>query len=55
MVKPDSLFAPTANLILGALTCAGKLSLVVEYVEQNADVPTMERIEDHALHFLLVE
>ena len=43
------------NLVLGAVTCAGKLSLVIEYVEENIDIRTMERIKDKALEFLLDE
>jgi hypothetical protein len=55
-LEPASLFAlATVNLVLGAVTCAGKLSLVVEYVQENVNAPTMEKIKDHALQFLLVE
>jgi hypothetical protein len=38
---------------LGAVTCAGKLSLLIEYVEDNIDKETMKKIEDKALKFLL--
>jgi NRPS condensation-like uncharacterized protein len=56
LLKPGSLFAlATVNLVLGAVTCAGKLSLVVEYVEENVDAATMEKLKDQALQFLLVE
>jgi hypothetical protein len=41
------------NLVLGAVTCAGKLSLVLEYVKENIDSGTMDRIRDKALEFLL--
>jgi NRPS condensation-like uncharacterized protein len=41
------------NLVLGAVTCAGKLSLVVEYAEEAVDTATMERIKDKAKEFLL--
>jgi hypothetical protein len=56
IMKPGGGF-PLANfnLLLGAVTCAGKLSLVVEFVEGNVDVGTMEEIEDKALEFLLFE
>ena len=40
------------NLVLGAVTCSGKLSLVVEYVEENIGIRTIERIKDKALEFL---
>ncbi|MDY7079066.1 MAG: condensation domain-containing protein [Chloroflexota bacterium] len=41
------------NLVLGAVTCAGKLSLVVEYAEQAIDTETMRRVKDRAIEFLL--
>jgi hypothetical protein len=54
IMKPGGAF-PLANinLLLGAVTCAGKLSLVVEFVEGNVDVATMEKVRDKALEFLL--
>jgi NRPS condensation-like uncharacterized protein len=56
IMKPGSAFPlATVNLVLGAVTCAGKLSLVVEYVEANVDIKTMEKIRDKALDFLLGE
>lgn len=45
----------TVNLVLGAVTCAGKASLLVEFVEDNVPVRTMEEINDRALGFLLEE
>ena len=54
IMKPGGAFPlSTVNLVLGAVTCAGKLSLVVEYVEGNVDIRTMEEIKDRALGFLL--
>ena len=41
------------NLVLGAVTCSGKLSLVVEYAEEAVDTKTMEKIKDKAMEFLL--
>ena len=41
------------NLVLGAVTCAGKLSLVIEFVEDNVAVEAMEELRDRALAFLL--
>jgi hypothetical protein len=41
------------NLVLGAVTCAGKLSLVIEFVEDNVKVKAMAEIRDRALEFLL--
>jgi hypothetical protein len=56
IMKPGSAFPlANVNLLLGAVTCAGKLSLVVEYVEANVDIRTMEKIRDKALEFLLGE
>ena len=43
----------TFNLVLGAVTCAGKLSLLLECAEENVDLPAMDRIRDKALEFLL--
>jgi len=42
------------NLVLGAVTCAGKLSLVIEFVEDNVAAKAMEEIRDSALEFLNV-
>jgi hypothetical protein len=41
------------NLVLGAVTCAGKLSLLVEFVEDNVDIGTMDRIREEAMECLL--
>ncbi len=43
------------NLVLGAVTCSGKLSLVVEYAEQAVDTETMGKVKDKAMEFLLGE
>jgi NRPS condensation-like uncharacterized protein len=43
------------NLVLGALTCSGKLSLVVEYAKEAVDTAAMEKIKDKAMAFLLAE
>jgi len=54
IMKPGGAFPlVNFNLVLGAVTCAGKLSLLVEYVEDNVEVSTMEEIKDKALQFLL--
>jgi len=42
----------TVNLVLGALTCAGKFSLVMEYAEQAVDTETAAKIRDAAMEFL---
>ena len=41
------------NLVLGAVTCAGKLSLVIEYAEEAIDTATMKKIKEKAMAFLL--
>jgi NRPS condensation-like uncharacterized protein len=41
------------NLVLGAVTCADKLSLVVEYAEEAVGTATMEKIKGKATQFLL--
>jgi NRPS condensation-like uncharacterized protein len=43
------------NLVLGAVTCSGKLSLVVEHAKEAVDTRTVERIKDKALEFMLGE
>ncbi|MBN1658842.1 MAG: hypothetical protein JXA93_10595 [Anaerolineae bacterium] len=54
ILKPGGAFPlVNVNLVLGAVTCAGKLSLVVEFVEQNVDTATMGEIKDTAMGFLL--
>ena len=53
-MKPGGAFPMVnANLVLGAVTCSGKLSLLIEYVEDNVDVATMEKITEVAMDFLL--
>ncbi len=39
--------------MLGAVTCSGKLSLVIEYAEQAVDTETVVKIKDKAMAFLL--
>jgi hypothetical protein len=41
------------NLVLGAVTCSGKLSLVVEYEVRTVDTVTMIQIKDKAIESLL--
>lgn len=41
------------NLVLGAVTCSDKLSLVVQYAEEAVGTATMEKIKDKATQFLL--
>lgn len=44
----------TVNLVLGVVTCAGKLSLVMEYAEAAEEArPSMRQVKDTAIEFLL--
>jgi hypothetical protein len=46
----------TVNLVLGAVTCGGKLSLVVEYAEvANEPRPLMGEVKGTAMEFMLGE
>jgi hypothetical protein len=56
IMKPGGAFPlVNFNLVLGAVTCAGKLGLLIEFVEDNVDVGTIETVRDQALAFLLDE
>jgi NRPS condensation-like uncharacterized protein len=54
IMNPGGMF-PLAmvNLVIGAVTCAGKLSLLLEYEEKTIDPVTVEKIKEKALGFLL--
>ncbi len=43
------------DMVIGAVTCSGKLSLVVEYTPAAVDSSTMEKIKDKAMEYLLDE
>jgi len=54
MMQPGGAVPLTnVNLVLGAVTCSGKLSLIVEYAEEAVDTATVEEIKDKAMEFLL--
>ncbi|MBN1966178.1 MAG: hypothetical protein JW910_16140 [Anaerolineae bacterium] len=40
------------NLVVGAVTCSGKLSLILEYAEEAVPTSTMATVRDRALAFL---
>lgn len=40
------------NMVLGAVTCSGKLSLIIEYDEGAVDTETMNNVKEQALEFL---
>lgn len=41
------------DMVLGVVTCAGKLSMIVEYAEQAVDTMTMNKIKEKAMSCLL--
>jgi hypothetical protein len=54
LMKPGGSFPlANVNLVVGAATCAGRLSLVMEFVEDNIDMETALRIRDAGLGLLL--
>ncbi|MFX0013445.1 MAG: condensation domain-containing protein [Promethearchaeota archaeon] len=55
IMNPGGMF-PLAlvDLVVGAVTCSGKLSLLVEYAEETIDSATMEKIREKAMEFLLI-
>jgi NRPS condensation-like uncharacterized protein len=56
IMKPGGAFPlANVNLVLGAVTCSGRLSLIIEYVEENIDVRAMEEIRNVAMGYLLDE
>lgn len=54
IMNPGGMF-PLAivNLVVGAVTCSGKLSLLIEHEEKTLDNATVEKIKDDALKLLL--
>lgn len=54
IMKPGGAFPlASVNLVVGAVTVAGRLSLAIEYVENNIERNEMKAIEKTALGFLL--
>jgi NRPS condensation-like uncharacterized protein len=56
IVPPGGAF-PLAqvNLVLGAVTCSGKLSLTLRFVEEAVEIDKMAAIKDRALAYLLMD
>ena len=53
ILKPGGAFPlATFNFIVGAVTCSGKLSLVIEHAEQGVDTETMTAVKDQLLELL---
>ena len=56
IMNPGGAFPLTqVNLVVGAVTCSGKLSLLLEYAEQVVDTGTVEQIRDSAMGLLAGE
>jgi hypothetical protein len=56
IMKPGGAFPlTTVNLLVGAVTCAGRLSLLIEYVEASMDTRTVKEVTAQAVGFLLGE
>ena len=47
--------SPFIELIVSAVTVAGKLSFTINYLEETTDTPTMEKIKDKVLEYLKME
>ena len=43
------------NMVVGAVTCSGKLSLIMEYDEGTVDTETMNKIKEKSLEFLFTQ
>jgi hypothetical protein len=55
-MKPGGAFPlANVNLVVGAVTCCGKLSLALEFVESNIRMSEIGAIRDQALEFLLAD
>jgi len=54
IMNPGGMF-PLAlvDLVIGAVTCSGKLSILLEYVEETFDTTPIEKIKEKAMELLL--
>ncbi len=53
IMNPGGAFPLTmVNLVLGVVTCSGKLSLLIEYAEEKIDTKTVEKIKEIAMGLL---
>lgn len=41
------------DMITGAVTCSGKLSLMIEFTEEAVDIATMKKVQKKAVELLL--
>jgi len=54
MMKPGGGFPlASVNCVVGAVTCADKLSVSIAYAEETVDTQTMIQIKQHAMQWLL--
>jgi NRPS condensation-like uncharacterized protein len=54
IMNPGGAFPLTiVPLVLGVVTCSGKLSLLIEYTEKAIDTKTIMKIKEEAIEFLL--
>ncbi len=54
IMNPGGMFPLViVTLVVGAVTCAGKLSLLIEHEERTLDNATVEKIKKEALRLLL--
>ncbi len=44
--------SPFIELVIPAVTVAGKLTFTINYLEETTDTPMMERIKNKALEYL---
>ena len=43
------------DMVIGVVTAAGKLSMIIEYAEEAIDTATMKNVKDKAMELLLKE
>ena len=54
ILQPGGAFPLTqVGLVVGAVTCSGKLSLMLEFAEETVDTSTMRQVSEKALELLL--
>jgi NRPS condensation-like uncharacterized protein len=56
IMNPGGAFPLTnVNVVVGAVTCAGKLSILLEFAEETIATSTVEKIQKQALEFFFAE
>ena len=41
----------TVNLVIGVVTCSGRMSIIMDYAEEQLDTATAEKIKETAMNF----